>query len=122
MQIGDLLKNPDLIAQVMAGGLSFGAGIAALWWKLSRVAKQVHLRHEHISAQILKFSTVQMGIVRLMTQLATKLDRREKDILRLEGAFEATRRDQMHLISALQQTIGSFDAVRRTIESLKGGK
>lgn len=118
MQIVDLLKNPDLVMQVIAGGLSFVSGIAALWWKMSTVATRVHLGHENIRAQLLRFSTVHMGTVRVLTQLSAKLDGREKDILRLEGAFEATRRDQIHLISGLQQAVGSLDAIRRTLQAL----
>lgn len=114
MQIVDLLKNPDLVMQVIAGGLSFVSGIAALWWKMSTVATRV----ENIRAQLLRFSTAHMGTVRALMQLSAKLDGREKDILRLEGAFEATRRDQIHLISGLQQAVGSLDAIRRTIQAL----
>jgi len=118
MQIADLLKNPELILQVLAGVGSFVSGIAALWWKLSKMAARFHLDQENIKAELIRFSASHVETSKALVQLATKLDEREKDVIRLEGAFEATRRDQMHLISGLQQAVGSLDAVWRTLQTL----
>lgn len=118
MQIADLLKNPELILQVLAGGASFVSGIGALWWKLSKVAARFHLDQENIKSELIRFSAAHVETVRALTQLSTKIDEREKDVIRLEGAFEATRRDQIHLITGLQQAVGSLDAVWRTLQAL----
>lgn len=118
MQIADLLKNPELALQVIAGGASFVSGIGALWWKLSKLAARFHLDQENIKSELIRFSATHLETSKALVQLATKLDEREKDVIRLEGAFEATRRDQIHLITGMQQAVGSLDAVWRTLQTL----
>lgn len=112
--LAELLKNPEQVNQILA---ALGT-IAALWWRVSKAAAKNHLDQENLKTEVIRLSAASVEAVRVITQLATKLDEREKDVIRLEGALEAVRRDQVQIISSLQQAVSSMNAMWRAMDSL----
>jgi hypothetical protein len=104
--------------EAMTAALTFLAAFGALWWRISKSAVKTSLVMRDMGTQLEKLTLASADLTKSFITLATKLDEREKDIVKLEGSIDTQRKDMIHLISALQQSSGSLNALWRTMQSL----
>ena len=106
------------------GGLLFGGlgAIWAIWWKFSQSYAKTSMEFASMKKQISKSDSLTLDMTKALVQLATKLDEREKDIAKLEGAMDVQRRDMMEVIKGLQAAVSSLDGMWRTLQTIHPDK
>jgi len=108
----------ELAGILGTGLLAFGS----MWWKFAVWLKAKEdfqaLANEQI--KLLLESSKMAGTA--LNTLTLKIEEREKDLIKLEGALEVQRKDMIGVITSLQKTAGSLDALWRTLETISPEK
>lgn len=121
-QLAEYLKS--FVELAVAFG-SFMGGLWVLWRKVSKAIDKYTTQVDLMAVEFAKLgeahkilTSTQEKVACALSDLATRLLEREKDISKLEGAMDATRKDMIHLVSAIQQSSGSLDGLWRTLQTL----
>ena len=110
------------IAAILGG---WGIAVLLVTWRLSKHFHKNDERMERMARAIAKLAAAQgraqeaqekAGLA--FVALKTKLEEREKDITRLEGVSDATRKDLMETVKALQAAKAAVDAMWLTLQRL----
>lgn len=113
--------SPETINQYLEVFKTLGAWIGALflgWWKLSRWVRDLETYQSTTTAQLDKVATANLELVKAITAMTIKIEEREKDTLRLEGALEMHRRDMSRINDTLNELGGNIKALWRTLQNL----
>ena len=111
--------DPDVITQYLEIAGVIGSGLVAFgaaWWRFSKWVHSLDGDRERANEQLLKMSESLLKLTEAITVVSVKLDEREEDTIKLEGAMDAQRKDLMSLVAALQKTSSSLDALWRTMQ------
>ncbi len=114
MNIEQLDHYKELIGMI----LGFVTTIGTIWWRVAASFTKTQLDIKNLYKHFNSIANVTTDLSRSVTQLSTKLEEREKDIMRLEGALEVERKDMISVITGLQQATSSLNAMWRTLDSL----
>ncbi len=108
--------------------VSFFGFLTALWVVWRKAYKSIQRYTTQVDTMVTKFEDMvksqeklvahQQRLTEGLAAFGVKIEGREKDILRLEGAMDATRKDMIQLVSAVQQTSGSLDGLWHTLQIL----
>lgn len=104
--------------QLAITGGSLLGGVGALWWKISRSSVKTGLLLTTLKDQVEKLTAANVEITKAFSVVSTKLEEREKDIIKLEGVVDSSRKDMIHVVASLQQATSSLDAMWRTLREL----
>lgn len=104
----------ELAGLVLSGIIAIGVW----WWKAAQNVHKITHAQAHTQEQLLKMADTNLKLTEAVTVFGVKIDGLEKDISKLEGGLEVQRRDTMNLISTLQQTTSSLDALWRTLQNM----
>lgn len=113
--------DPETINQYLEVFKTIGAWIGALflgWWKLSRWVRDVETYQKTTTVQLEKVATANLELVKAITAMTVKIEEREKDTLRLEGALEMHRRDMSRINDNLNELGGNIKALWRTLQNI----
>jgi len=113
--------DPETINQYLEVFKTIGAWIGALgvaWWKLSRWVRDLETYQSTTSAQVEKMATASLDLAKAITVMSVKLEEREKDTLRLEGALEMHRKDMARINDNLNELSGNIKALWRTLQNI----
>lgn len=101
------------------------SAVGLLYWRIAKSAARNKAAFRALQKQVATLIEVNRNfgkdnheLSKQLVSITTKLDEREKDINKLEGALEASRKDIVLLVSSLQQTTSSLDAMWRTLQKL----
>jgi hypothetical protein len=132
----DTLETIKLISAIVGGLLGVLATAGTVIWRISRNAAKFQARFEGLEAGFLQlsnnisenekktqqyFRTVHAGsqeISKSFMVLSTKLEEREKDSLRMEGAIDETRKNILELTGGIRESKASLDALWLTLQKL----
>lgn len=104
----------ELLGTIGSGVVAFGA----LWWKFSRWINNKEAFQKETNRLLKEFGATISKLSETHTVMTVKLEEREKDLLKLEGALEVQRKDMIGVITSLQKTAGSLDALWRTMQNV----
>lgn len=93
-------------------------GVIAFWWRAAKTAARYEVEFGVLKDAVAKNIGRQEKLVDMVTTLVVKIDEREKDTTRLEGALELQRRDMMEVVKGLHQATSSLDAMWRTLQTM----
>ncbi len=113
--------DPETINQYLEVFKTIGAWIGALflgWWKLSRWVRDVETYQKTTTVQLEKVATANLELVKAITAMTVKIEEREKDTLRLEGALEMHRKDMARINDNLNELSGNIKALWRTLQNI----
>jgi hypothetical protein len=127
------IDNLKLLLSIAAAIFSFsfaiGAAIVTFYFRIIKsMEKSINkLEMSEVTTEaLLKEFTKQLGKVALTNEklaiavatMSTKLDEREKDILKIEGAVSVTQKNLIDTIGTIKETSGSLSAMWRTLQRL----
>lgn len=109
-------------------GTILGA-MGVLWWRIARASfrnKEAFKSLQRAVGEMIATNKIRdkeitrevHDLSRHLAALTAKLEEREKDINKLEGALDVSRKDIVLLVSSLQQSTSSLDAMWRTLQKL----
>lgn len=104
----------EIIGAIATGLITLGAA----WWKFSRWVHDLETSSQNSKTELEAISKSVDKMAEALTVLAVKLDEREKDLLKLEGSLEVQRKDFVSVITSLQKTSSSLDALWRTMQAV----
>jgi seryl-tRNA synthetase len=111
----DTLESTLGIATTIVSGLvAFGVA----WWRFSRWVHTLDADREKYGSELNRLTESHCKLTEAITVLSVKLDEREKDTIKLEGAIDSQRKDLVTVITSLQKTSSSLDALWRTMQNL----
>lgn len=118
----------ELLKVLFETGASFIAFMSALFVVWRKVKKSIDHYTTQVDCLAVKFGDIvkaqeklsehQEKLTNALTRFGVKIEARERDTIRLEGAMDATRKDMIQLVSAVQQASGSLDGLWRTLQTL----
>jgi seryl-tRNA synthetase len=118
IDVGTIESTLGIVTTVVSGLIAFGAA----WWRFSRWVHSLEADREKSSGEIGKLIASHVKLTESITILSVKLEEREKDTMKLEGAIDAQRKDMVSVITSLQRTSSSLDALWRTMQNLYSDK
>lgn len=107
-----------IVATVISGLIAFGAA----WWRFSKWVHTLETDKEQSAEGLKKLVESHLKLTEAITVLTVKLDEREKDTIKLEGAIDAQRKDMVSIITSLHKTSSSLDALWKTMQNLYSDK
>jgi hypothetical protein len=113
--------DPEQIQQILEILGTIGTGLIAfggVWWKFSKWLNNKENFQKETNKILKDFGEVIQRLSDTNTVFTVKLEEREKDLMKLEGALEIQRRDMVGVITSLQKTAGSLDALWKTMQSV----
>lgn len=117
--------DPKDYIEILTALIGLFSAVIFLWWRLSKgigkfVASTEALgdAQKSTNEKLGKLADAYTNLGNSIVRLETKLEEREKDISRLEGALEVGRKDMINVITSLQQCTSSLDAMWRTLQGL----
>jgi chromosome segregation ATPase len=131
-QFAHAITLVDLVKSLMETGVAFLGFISALAVIWRKVQKAITTYTERIDDMSRRFADVvraqevlsnhQVDLTKALAILAERLEGRERDISKIEGSLDTTRKDMMQLVSAIHQSTSSLDALWRTLQTLFPGQ
>jgi hypothetical protein len=97
----------EIVGIVVTGALGFWG----IMWKLTKYFHKNDARIEQLVTIVNKLTTHSERSGREFVALKTMLEAREKDVLRLEGVSDATRKDLLELMKDLRIAVSKIDAL-----------
>ena len=113
-----MIEMLDHYKELIGIVLGFVTTIGTIWWKIAAAFTKTQIDIKNLYKHFNSIATVTGNLSTSVTELSTKLQEREKDIMRLEGAIEVERKDMITVITNLQQTTSSLNALWRTLDNL----
>lgn len=127
-QLAHAITWVDLAKALMETGVAFIGFVSALFLLWRKVTKAIIAYTAHIDAMSARFEEIvtsqkrlgdhQVDLTKALAILAERLEGRERDITKMEGALDSTRKDMMQLVSVIHQSTSSLDALWRTLQTL----
>lgn len=93
-------------------------GFAALIWKVSRYFHHNNARLSNVATVVKNLAETVTKLDRSIVAMKTSLERHEKDVLKLEGVSDATRRDLLEVVKTLERTTSKIEAMWLTLQRL----
>lgn len=131
-QFAHAITLVDLVKSLMETGvafLGFISALAVIWRKVQRAITTYTERIDDMSRRFVDvvraqevLSNHQVDLTKALAILAERLEGRERDISKIEGSLDTTRKDMMQLVSAIHQSTSSLDALWRTLQTLFPGQ
>lgn len=103
------------ILSIVATGL---VGFGGILWKLTKYFHKNDARLASLVAIVNKLTAYTEKASHDFITLKATLDAREKDLLRLEGVSDGTRKDLLTVIKDLQTVVGKIDAMWLTMQRI----
>jgi len=114
-----MILDPDKLSTYLGILGALGSGVAAFgaaWWRFSRWVYDLDSHQDKTNEQLLRLADSNLRLTEAITIMTVKLEEREKDTLKLEGAIELQRKDVKDVISSLQTNTSNLDALWRTLK------
>lgn len=116
--MSDLIQNVSALWAVVAGLGGFASGIFLSIWRVSRYVALNDERMGKMAHVVGEVTKAADNLSKDFISLHHSLQAREKDVLRLEGVAEATRRDLMETTRTLERTTSKIEAMWFTLQKL----